>query len=537
MSKLTSLLNATMSGGIQIFNYRGKTKRSRWLMPTLLAVLMGVLILISAVGMTAELKEAGGESAILSIYALVTTIIIVTEGIYKSGDLLFKPRDNDMLLAMPIKKPLIVFARMVKFYAFEMLYCLIFLLPALIAYAMNVEVGASYFLIAITMMLLIPVIPIAVSCVIGFITSAISSRFKHKAVLEVLLSFGFLVICAILILNVNSASDFDGRSAVTIGNRITEFYYPAAALVRLATDFEIGQYLLFVAINLGVVAVAVFLVSRFYFKIVTRLNVIRKNGNVDAKYSFRKRSQTLAMVRKELTRYFKTPVWLTNTAIGLVIFVVAVGAVCFKFDDLVNSLADSVEEFPLTVDEIRAFVPSITVAMVAFTSLLTFITAPMISLEGKAFNMLKSLPISGVKIIMTKVLSAMILIVPVTAVGSLLMFIKFQFSILDLVLVLLAVAFMPLVTELVGILVDLKYARFDAESDAVTVRQSASVMVATFMGLGMVLLTVSLIFGLVFLAGQTAGLLMVDAVFVIVALFLYFTIVARGDEKIVKLVA
>jgi ABC-2 type transport system permease protein len=243
------------------------------------------------------------------------------------------------------------------------------------------------------------------------------------------------------------------------------------------------------------------------------------------------------MVRKELTRYFKTPVWLTNTAIGLVIFVVAVGAVCFKFDDLVNSLINSVEGFPLTVYEIRAFVPSITVAMVAFTSLMTFITAPMISLEGRAFNMLKSLPISGVKIIMTKVLSAMILIVPVTAVGSLLMFIKFQFGVIDLVLILLAVFFMPLVTELVGILVDLKYARFDAESDAVTVRQSASVMVATFMGLGMVLLTVSLIFGLVFLAGQTAGLLMVDAIFVIVALFLYFTIVARGGEKIMKLVA
>lgn len=537
MSKLSSLLKATMSGGVQIFNYRAKTRRARLMMPVILATLMGVMMLISAIGMTSELKEVGGETAVLSIYVMVTTVIIVTEGIYKSGDLLFKPRDNDMLLAMPIKKPLIVFARMVKFYVFEMLYCLIFLLPALIAYAMNVEVGASYFLVAITMILLIPVIPIAVSCVIGFITSAISSRFKHKAVLEVLLSFAFLVICAVMILNVNTASDFDGRSAVAIGNRITEFYYPAAALVRLATNFEIEQYLLFVAINLGVVVVVVFLISRFYFRIVTRLNVIRKNGNADARYSFRKRSQTLAMVRKELTRYFKTPVWLTNTAIGLVIFVVAVGAVCFKFDDLVSSLTGSVEEFPLTVDEIRAFIPSITVAMVAFTSLLTFITAPMISLEGKAFNMLKSLPINGVKIIMAKVLSAMILIVPVTVIGSLLMFVKFQFGIIDLVLILLAVFFMPLVTELVGIMVDLKYARFDADNDAVIVRQSASVMVSTFTGLGMVLVTVSMIFGMVFLAGQTAGLIMIDAVFVIVSLFLYSVVAVKGDEKIMKLVA
>lgn len=537
MSKFTSLLKATMSGGIQIFNYRGKTRRSRWLVPSLLAALIGTLVLISAVGMTAELEEVGGESAILAIYALVTTVIIITEGIYKSSDLLFKPHDNDLLLAMPIKKPLIVLARMVKFYAFEMLYCLIFLLPALIAYAINVEVGVPYYLVAVTMILLIPVIPIAVSCVIGFITSAIASRFKHKAFFEVLLSFVFLVVCAVMIINVNTASNIDEHSVIAIGNRITEFYYPAAALVRLVTNFEIGQYLLFVAINLGVVAVVVFLISKFYFKIVNRLNVVKKNKSIDTEYSFKKRSQTIAMVRKELTRYFKTPVWLTNTAIGLVIFVVAVGAVCLKFDDLVNSLVGSVEDFPLTVEEIRAFIPSITVAMVAFTSLLTFITAPMISLEGKAFNMLKSLPISGVKIVMAKVLSAMILIVPVTAIGSLMMAVRFQFGIIDVLLILIAAVTMPLATELIGILIDLKYARFDADNDAVIVRQSASVMVSTFTGLGMVLLTVSMVFGMVFLAGQTAGLIMIDAVFVIISLFLYFAVAMRGDEKILKLVA
>ena len=61
-----------------------------------------------------------------------------TPGSYKAIDLLFKPRDNDMLLAMPIRRSTIVFTRMIKFYLFEMVYCLIFLLPAVIAYAMNV---------------------------------------------------------------------------------------------------------------------------------------------------------------------------------------------------------------------------------------------------------------------------------------------------------------------------------------------------------------------------------------------------------------
>ena len=53
----------------------------------------------------------------------------------------------------------------------------------------------------------------------------------------------------------------------------------------------------------------------------------------------------------------------------------------------------------------------------------------------------------------------------------------------------------------------------------------------------MVLVTESLIFVTVFLAGQTAGLMMVNAVFAIITLFLYFVIASRGEEKYLKLTA
>jgi len=168
---------------------------------------------------------------------------------------------------------------------------------------------------------------------------------------------------------------------------------------------------------------------------------------------------------------------------------------------------------------------------------MTFITATMISLEGKAFNQLKSMPISGLKVIMSKVLAAMLLIVPITALGSIVMAIRFQFGILETILVLVAVVVMPLATELIGILIDLKYARFNAENDAVVVKQSAGVMVATFLGLGMLLLTASLAFVVIFITGQIVGLLIMDALFVVVSLFLYFAVATWGAEKYTQLTA
>ena len=70
-----------MSGGTQLFNYRGSTERSRKIMPVLLGLLMGVMMFFSAVTMVAELKEDGNGTAILSLYTLITVAIIVMEGV------------------------------------------------------------------------------------------------------------------------------------------------------------------------------------------------------------------------------------------------------------------------------------------------------------------------------------------------------------------------------------------------------------------------------------------------------------------------
>lgn len=537
MSQLTSLLKAMMSGGLKLFNYQAKTEGSKRIMPLVLGALIGMAMLVSASTITTELALDGAQSAILSLYTLIVTMIIVMEGSYKAGDLLFKPRDNDMLLAMPIKRSTIVLARMIKFYVFEMVYCLIFLLPAIIAYAMNAEVGMSFWLVAATMLVLIPAIPIAVACVIGLIISAISGRFKHKTFLQVTLSIVVMFATVGFVLFFNTTTDSDGQSLVMISNAATEYYYPATTFVKLVEHFDILEYLVFVAINLAVVGLTALLIGRFYFKITSRLGTANQTEFTNNKYSFAKHSQTGAMIRKEVTKYFNTPVLLVNTAMGLVFFIMAVGILCFKFDELVNSMINSVEDFPLTADQVRSFLPGVTFAMVAFASLLTCITATMISLEGKAFNVLRTLPISGRKVLISKVLASMLLILPVTLSGCFVMFFRFQFGILEAILVLIGAIAMPLVTELIGILINLKYPRFDADSDTVVVRQSASVMAATFLGLGMVLFTISLTFGIVFLTGQIIGLTILDAVYVILALFLYFALATLGEEKYTKLSA
>ena len=537
MSKFISLLKASMSEGMNFFNYRAKSVRGRKVMPIALGLLIGLLMFFSAFTMARDLKEDGSTAVVLSVYAFITTVVILMEGIYKSGELLFRSRDNDKLLSMPIPRSTIVSVRILKFYIFELLYVLIFFLPAVLAYALNESVSFSYYLVAGTGIVLLPIVPIVVSCFLGAILMAVSARLRNQTFWQVLLSFLFLGLFIIPIILMNFSSDFGGGSIAGLARSINKFYYPSGELVKLALDFDFWHYILYIGIHLLVAGFSVLLIAKYYFRIVSRLNVVRKVDSNGISYSFRSHTPIMAMIKKEITKYFSTPILLTNTSIGLVLFLIGVLVICFNFDGVVSSLTSSVDDFPLTSEQIHDLMPCITFMLVAFSSLMTFITTTMISLEGRAFNMLKTMPISGLRIIMTKVVAAMLLIVPFTFLGSTVMAIRFQFGFFDFLLVLIGVIVIPLMTELIGILIDLKYARFDAENDAVVVKQSAGVMASTFLGLFMVLVSISMTFAVVFLAGQGFGLLIMDGVFIVVSLFLLMVVGAKGEEKIMRLSA
>ena len=201
MSKLFSLVKAAMSEGMNIFTYHAKDEKSKRTVPLALAGVAFLSIFIYTNTLTVGMRETGTQYAILALFAFATSLLTIFEGIAKSGSLLFDCRDNDMLLAMPIKKSRIVFLRILKFYVFELIYNSLFLAPAILSYMLNVNVDMWFYVTAITMVVLLPIIPVAISCTIGAITSALSAKFIKRnttqVVLQVIVALAFLV--AILI--------------------------------------------------------------------------------------------------------------------------------------------------------------------------------------------------------------------------------------------------------------------------------------------------------------------------------------------------
>lgn len=491
MKKLVSLLKASMSSDMNLFKIKSKNAKSKKALPIFLAMLLFFVIWSYANMIMEPLITYHLEFALLTLFILLTSVLTLIEGIYKSGNLLFNCKDDNLLLSLPIKKSTVMFVRVFKFYVFELLYNSLFLIPALIVYARYVSVDYTYWIVSAIGLFLLPIIPMVISYIIGSITSGISSKFKFKNVVQIIITTVFLLGVMYVSFNVKDAINNLAQNASSINDAITKVYYPAGAFIKLVTEFNITDLLIFIGVNIGLFVISIFALSKFYFKINTNLKAVTKKSN-NKEYKVKVRKPMRSIINKELKKFINSPVFVTNAGFGLVLFTIACVFICFKFDSL-NDVLEHMQ-IPMTVEQISSNIPLVLFGLICFTSLMTSITSSMISLEGKSFNILKSLPVKPFTIIIAKILTAVLIMIPFILIGDIAMFIKFNFSILQIIIILIESIILPFIAETLGILINLKYPKMNAESDTEVVKQSISSTIAVFAGMLLTAVSVILIF-------------------------------------------
>lgn len=534
MSKMMSLIKACMTDNMSLFKIkkRDKTKKNGRGLTIFLFIIVAMSIWSYANMFLDALAPNHMEYVLLSLFGVIVTILIIMEGVYKAGALIFNCKDDDLLLSLPIKKSTVVFIRILKFYVFEVLYGSLFLLPAIIAYATRVSVTPIFYIVSAIAVFLLPVIPIAISTIIGVITSATSTKFKNKSIIQIIVSMIAILGVLYLSFNLQGLLVNFGENAGAINDAITKFYYPAAAYSRLCSSFDVRELLIFVGINILVFLVTIFTISKVYFKINSGLKRIQKN-NGKRSYKMKVNKPQIALIKKEFKKAINTPVLITNAVFGMVLLVIACAVVAIKFDSLMSMPQD---QLPFTMERIMEILPVILVLLITFGSLTSSITSSMISLEGKSFTLLKSLPVKPYTIIMAKVYTAILMMMPFVLVSDLIFYIRFRFNIIDIILTLIASILLPFMAELIGILVNLKYPEMKADTDAEVVKQSSSSNVSTMLGFILMMIISGAIVSPVAAGGSTIiTLVLADVVFFFVVLLLIKKVKKNGTERFNKI--
>ena len=531
MKKLFSLIRACMSSDMAIFKIKTK-KKSKYsaLVPAFIAAYLMFMIWSGANSFLEKLAPMNLGYLLLAMATMGISLITILEGIYKSGPSLFNCKDDQLLLSLPIKRRTVVFIRILKLYVFELLYNSMFLLPVMVAYVRWGNVGPTYYLTCFVMLLMLPIIPIVISCIIGAITSGISSKFKYKNVVEIVISMIALVGVFYFSFKVEDVFNYLLANAESINDFIIKRYYPAGVFSKLVIDFNVKDLLIFISVNIAVMAATILVLGKFYFSINSKLksvNTSKVHSKVEP-LNFKAKSQTNSLIRKEINTFFKTPVFIVNAGFSLVLFLVLAVLMAIRFDSVATILINEESGLGIAKELIYNNLSIIIFALITFGTFMTSITSSIISLEGRNISILKSLPIKTKTILMAKVKAALLITTPAILVGDLILFIRFRTNIFEALLLVVLSILMPLISHFLGIIINLKYPKLEWESPAEVVKQSTSSFIAVMLGMVLLMIIVGITCALIGKILPIFVLLVATGISGLINLILYLYLTKRS---------
>lgn len=453
-----------------------KDKGKKWKMASLAALWVFVIAMACFyVGMLSYGYMLLGLAAVLPMYlTMISGLVILFFTIFKAGSVIFQKNFYEMLCSMPISQTAIVVSRFLGMYLGNVILSLVVMLPGMAVYAYFQKPGLSFYFFGIVGTLFLPLLPMTIATIFGALITVVSSKMKQTNMVRTILSI--LLVLAIMagssaltkmegIITVEMLQNLSGIVEKLIGR----IYPPAVWLGNAMTKGNIVHAGLYFGISILIFWVMVFFVSMNFQKICQRLYSTSARHNY--RMSHLKRNSVLGtLYKKELKRYFACPIYVTNTIIGPIMMVFLSGAVLFM------DTGELSQYIPMA-DRILNLMPFV----MAATACIMTTTSTSISLEGKEWWIVKSLPIGTKELFDSKILVNLTIIAPFYLISEVMLMIAFRPGVIDAILLVVLPIIFILFACVFGITINLLFPVFQWENEVSIVKQSASAMIG---GLG-----------------------------------------------------
>lgn len=531
--KTFSLLKAALSQDMNMFKYstkRNSSKLKKILFPVILFIIVCFSFGTYAYMIGEKLAPLHLTYVMLSMFIILVTVMTFMEGIYKSQGILFEAKDNDLLFSLPIKKSQILFVRIFKLLLFQYIYNSMFLLPAYIVFIYFEKPGISFYLISLLMTILIFIIPTVISSILGYVIKSSASKFKSKKIMQTLLSSIVFLGIFYFSMNLETFIQDIASKATSINDILTSIYYPLGLYINLITNFKILDLVKLLLVNIVPFILFIVIGAKFYFSIISSSKETKINKNLNHKNTtIIQRKPIISLARKELKRYFSSPVYMFNTSFGLLLSVIVSIYLCFKGQDIFDIILTN---YGVTSD---LSLPVLFYFFILFVGFMTSISSSSISLEGKTMNITKSLPIQEKTILDSKILTCFMIELPFILFSSILFFIKFRPSMFYIILIMILGFLTIFLSASIGLIVNLKYPKMNAMNDTEVVKQSMSSMISVFIGIGIFFTSILAISFLNNYIQLNILLILHLVMMIIISIILYIVLIKWGVQEYRKI--
>ena len=458
-----------------------------------LGISVGAAYLLSK----ALLPGAGWLYYLIFIGLSLTLIFIL--GIFETKTELFDCKDNDLLLSMPIKPRDIVAARIFIVLIYNYIINAIIMLPAIVFFAIYGKSLAGV-IGGILLFIFVPILATALASFIGYLVAELSRKIKYKNLATVIITFAFIGVYFWLVNLFNENIEVVLANLAGMSDKLAEnfkillFIGEAALLKPLSLLAVVG-----VSLASGIIAYC--LISAAYIRIVTDRTGAKKA--VYKEKRLRKSNVTLSLAMRDIRHFFASPIYILNGALGLVMGVImAVLAIVNK--DTVFSLAEMLGASSTAI-------ANVAIGLLNLLSSTVIISACALSIEGKNFWIIKSMPIKSGSVLFSKALMQYLISAPCVLVSSILLLIAAMPAPYLWPIYIIAAQISAAMLSLFGILINVVFPKFTYENEAQAVKQSLSTIIYMMSAM---IITLGLLVGVFFLSlfSEVLGILLLIGV-------------------------
>ena len=375
---------------------------------------------------------AGANQGIVALLILACQSLVLMLGLPMLIAGVFMPKDTDKLLYLPVKPSTIFSAKLTVAYLNELITTVFTILVLLVPYGIGAGMGATYYLMLLPALLLIPLLPILIGTIIAMPVALLLTKIGKNGIVQTLLFVVFFVLFMALYMGFmftlmdleasmpNGELDLEQLVAMLKGSidqlalkmqYVHTDYVLAGTLV--ATNF--GSWLVNLVVTLvefAVLGALTLLIAKPFYKYMLA-NQMEGGGGSGKKAKLTYQTKPTSILKQLVITDFKRT--LRDSQMGFQSFA---GIIMMPLIVIILGIsmtqAGGEEAVDVTHPLFQAIAP---VALLVYLALLGTVTNALgtfpITRENKAFYVLKTLPISFDKILVAKVILSTLLMVVV----------------------------------------------------------------------------------------------------------------------------
>ncbi len=405
------------------------------------------------------------------LMTLTALLLGVFGGVFNTYSSLYRAKDNDLMLSLPIPARYILASRLTGVYLMGLMFVAVVMLPADIVYFIVARPAASGVIGSLLLTVLVSIFVFTLSCILGWVVARVSVHLKNRSLVVVLLSLAFFGLYYFFFFNLSEYLQELIINAAVIGERIRDSAYA----LYIVGDCGQGGWLSMLYLTLAVGALfiaACFVLSRSFIRIATASEKTSKR--VYRSRTAKMRSIRSALLFKESARLLASPTYMLNCALGTPLLLIAGTLLLIQR----QSILYFTSMLPLP-DGLCAVLLGFAVCLLCA---MNDLTAPSVSLEGRSLWIAQSLPVRPQELLRAKLALHMLLTAVPALYCSVCVCIVFRPEALTAAACLALPAVFTLFTAALGLIVGLEKPNLNWQSETSVVKQSVSILVVMLVG-------------------------------------------------------